>query len=52
VRACDLNLSDPVQVYPTQEEAIGIARDTVTDVAQISEQVRKEQIETEGDTGR
>jgi hypothetical protein len=34
------------------KERVRLDKETVTNEAQISEQVRKEQIETEGDTGR
>jgi len=34
------------------KERVRMDKDTVTDEVQVSEEVRKEQIETEGDVGR
>jgi uncharacterized protein (TIGR02271 family) len=41
-----------VEKRTVPKERVRMEKDTVTDEAQISEQVRKEQIEAEGDTGR
>jgi uncharacterized protein (TIGR02271 family) len=41
-----------VEKRAVPKERVRMEKDTVTDEAQISEQVRKEQIETDGDTGR
>jgi len=41
-----------VEKRTVPKERVRLEKETVTDEAQISEQVRKEQIETEGDTGR
>ena len=41
-----------VEKRTVPKERVRMEKDTVTDEAQISEQVRKEQIESEGDTGR
>ena len=41
-----------VEKRTVPKERVRMEKDTVTDEAQISEEVRKEQIETEGDTGR
>jgi uncharacterized protein (TIGR02271 family) len=41
-----------VEKRTVPKERVRMEKDTVTGEAQISEQVRKEQIEAEGDTGR
>ena len=41
-----------VEKRTVPKERVRMEKDTVTDEAQISEQVRKEQIEADGDTGR
>jgi uncharacterized protein (TIGR02271 family) len=41
-----------VEKRTVPKERVRMEKETVTDEAQVSEQVRKEQIETEGDTGR